>query len=259
VKNEPVYDRIAKEYQASKQMPFRRCIEEYSLFKLLGNLQGKRVLDLACGEGFYTRKMKARGAGRILGVDISSKMVELAVAQEREQPNACEYMVADVTTLGRLDEFDIVVGVFLLNYARKRDELARFCGAIFENLRPGGSFVGLNDNPANPVEQYGAYTKYGFRKSTRLPRSEGTPITYHNRNPDGTEFCFDNYYLAPATYETVFQEAGFSDFTWCGPWLDPAATQNFEPGFWDLFLAHPPIIGLTARKQGLMSPTVPPG
>jgi SAM-dependent methyltransferase len=248
VKDEPVYDRIAKAYQASKQMPFRRCIEEYSLFRLLGSLHGKSVLDLACGEGFYTRKMKARGAGRILGVDISPKMIELAVAQERERPIGCEYMVADVTALGRLEEFDVVVGVFLLNYARQRDDLLRFCGAIFQNLRSGGSFVGLNDNPANPVDQYSAYGKYGFRKSIRLPRTEGTPITYHNRNPDGTEFCFDNYYLAPSTYEAVFQEAGFSRFSWCGPWLDPEGSKAYEPGFWDLFLAHPPIVGLLARK-----------
>ena len=244
----PVYDGIAKEYQASKQLPFRLHIEEHSLFTLLGDLQGKRVLDLACGEGIYTRKMKRHGAVTILGVDISPKMIDLAESQEREQPIGCEYVVADVATLGKLDEFDVVVGVYLLNYAKSADELARFCEAIFKNLRAGGYFVGINDNPANPVEKYGLYTKYGFWKTTPSPRTEGTPITYHIRNPDGTEFRFDNYYLAPATYEAAFQQAGFADFTWCGPWLAHEGKQRFEAGYWDLCLDHPPLIGMLAHK-----------
>src|SRR5574341_637368 len=229
-------------------MPFRRCIEEPTLFKLLGDLHGKRVLDLACGEGIYTRKMKRHGARSVLGVDISPKMIDLAVSQEREQPIGCEYVVSDVAALGKLGELDVVVGVFLLNYAKTAAELARFCEAIATNLKRGGSFVGMNDNPANLVEMYGAYVKYGFRKTVSLPRTEGTPITYHNRNSDGTEFTFDNYYLAPATYEAVFQRAGFADFTWCGLSLDPEGKRGFEEGYWDLFLEHPPIIGMLAHK-----------
>jgi len=246
--DDPVYDRIAKEYQASKQLPFRLYIEDHTLFKLLGDLQGKRVLDLACGEGIYSRKMKRHGAATTLGVDISPRMVGLAVSQEGEQPIGCEYVVSDVTTLGKLGEFDVVVGVYLLNYAKTADELARFCEAISRNLRSGGYFVGLNDNPANPIEKYGTYTKYGFWKTTLSLRTEGTPITYHVKNLDGTEFRFDNYYLAPATYEAVFRQAGFADFSWCGPWLAQEGKQSFEEGYWDLFLNHPPMIGMLAHK-----------
>ena len=244
----PVYDGIAKEYQKSKQLPFRLHIEEHSLFSLLGDLEGKRVLDLACGEGIYARKMKQRGAQSVVGVDISSKMIGLAVSQERERPIGCEYVVSDVAMLEQLGEFDVVVGVYLLNYARTADELARFCDAIARNLRPGGCFVGINDNPANPVDKYATYTKYGFWKTTASPRTEGTPITYHIKNADGTEFGFDNYYLAPATYETVFPQAGFADFKWCGPWLADEGKQAFEVGYWDLFLDHPPLIAILAHK-----------
>ena len=244
----PVYDRIAKAYQQSKLLPFRLHIEEHSLFTLLGHIRGKTVLDLACGEGIYTRKIKQRGARHVLGVDISPKMIDLAVSQERERPMACHYLVSDVAALEKLDEFDIVVGVYLLNYAKTADELMQFCRAISKNLRAGGSFVGINDNPANPVDKYGSYAKYGFWKTTRSPRTEGTPITYHIRNSDGTEFGFDNYYLSPSTYEAVFKEAGFSDFTWCGPWLANEGKERFEDGYWDLFLDHPPLIGMLAHK-----------
>jgi len=244
----PVYDRIAKEYQKSKQLPFRLHIEEFSLFKLLGDLEGKRVLDLACGEGIYTRKIRRRGAATVLGVDISPRMIELALSQEHEQTPACNYLVSDVAAMGKLDEFDAVVGVYLLNYAKTAEELLQFCRVIATNLRAGGIFVGINDNPANPVDQYDSYGKYGFWKTAGSPRTDGTPITYRIRNPDGTEFGFDNYYLSPATYETVFQEAGFTDFAWLGPWLSDEGRRSFEEGYWDHFLDHPPMIAMLAHK-----------
>ena len=55
-KNE--YDDIAEAYRDSKQLSFRKYLEEYSLFEMLGKVRGKSVLDLACGEGFYTRKIE---------------------------------------------------------------------------------------------------------------------------------------------------------------------------------------------------------
>jgi predicted RNA methylase len=38
---------------------------------LLGDLRDKNVIDLACGEGFFTRSIKWAGAARVVGVDIS--------------------------------------------------------------------------------------------------------------------------------------------------------------------------------------------
>ena len=72
------YDSIAKEYKESKELPMRLHIEAYTYFNMLGNLAEKSILDLACGEGFYTRKFKDQGAAKVVGVDISQKMIELA-------------------------------------------------------------------------------------------------------------------------------------------------------------------------------------
>src|SRR5262245_34103085 len=41
------YDVIAAEYKKSKEQPWRTYIERFTLFELLGDLHGKRVLDLA--------------------------------------------------------------------------------------------------------------------------------------------------------------------------------------------------------------------
>ncbi|MCY4545992.1 MAG: hypothetical protein OXD39_12205 [Gemmatimonadetes bacterium] len=58
---ESEYDAIAGAYKDSKQLSFRKYIEEYTLFETLGDIGGVKALDLACGEGFYTRKLKLAG------------------------------------------------------------------------------------------------------------------------------------------------------------------------------------------------------
>ena len=55
------YDAVAEEYKRSKLAPWRICLERYSLLNLLGEVRGKSVLDLACGEGFYSRLIREQG------------------------------------------------------------------------------------------------------------------------------------------------------------------------------------------------------
>ena len=45
--------------------------------ELAGDVRDQRILDLACGEGFYTRRLKAAGAARVLGIDVSAEMIAL--------------------------------------------------------------------------------------------------------------------------------------------------------------------------------------
>ena len=44
-------NRIAEQYQQSKAHSWRSHAETYSFMKLIGDVEGKRVLDVACGEG----------------------------------------------------------------------------------------------------------------------------------------------------------------------------------------------------------------
>jgi toxoflavin synthase len=244
--NELIYGTIAREYRESERLPFRRFIEEHTLFLLLGDLTGKSVLDLACGDGIWTREMKRRGAARALGVDISRAMVELALEDERVRPMGCEYRVGDAAGTLAGESFDLVVGCYLLNYARNPGQLLGFCRAIHGSLRPGGRFVGFNDNPANLPEHCGIYQSYGFLKWSPPARREGDPVTYTLFNPDGSEFTFDNFFLSPETYEWAFREAGFSSFAWRGPWLSREGKAAFPAGYWDAYLQDPPMVGLEA-------------
>ena len=59
------YNQIAIQYKKAKEQPWRTRIELFSMMNLIGDLRGKKVIDVACGEGWLTRHL--RRAGRITG------------------------------------------------------------------------------------------------------------------------------------------------------------------------------------------------
>jgi len=56
-----------------------------------GYVNSQSVVDLACGEGHFTRRLRASGADPVLGVDSSTRMIELAAAEEQERPCGVTY------------------------------------------------------------------------------------------------------------------------------------------------------------------------
>ncbi|NJM71378.1 MAG: class I SAM-dependent methyltransferase [Scytonema sp. RU_4_4] len=243
------YDSIAQQYKKSKQLPFRLHIEAYTYFHLVGNLVGKSLLDLACGEGFYTRQFKLQGAARVIGVEISEKMIELARQEEAREPQDIEYILGDVLELDKIDSFDLVVASYLLNYAQTREQLLKMCQSIFVNLRPGGRFVTINNNDSQPPQSYLTTEKYGFIKSTDSPLIEGTPIQYTCTIPGSDQkFRFNNYYLSAATYEWAFQSVGFKEVRWQKPIVSPQGVEEFGQEFWQDFLNCVPIVGIECLK-----------
>ena len=76
------YDPIAEQYKRAKQQPWRAHVEAFTLMELIGDPTGKAVVEIACGEGFYTRTIRKRGAAKVTGVDLSEKMIGIG-ARER--------------------------------------------------------------------------------------------------------------------------------------------------------------------------------
>nr|VFK36123.1 MAG: Ubiquinone/menaquinone biosynthesis C-methylase UbiE [Candidatus Kentron sp. MB]VFK77665.1 MAG: Ubiquinone/menaquinone biosynthesis C-methylase UbiE [Candidatus Kentron sp. MB] len=186
-----VYDSIAKQYKNTFELPFRKHIEEYTYFQVLGDLSGKSILDLACGEGRYTRKFKQKGAAHVVGVDISGKMIELARQKETKKLLGIEYIIRDVLDLGKIGNFDLVVASFLLNYSRTKKELLEMCQNIYSNLKPGGRFITINNNPELSPSSYSKLKKYGYTKKIPDPFTEGAPITIIFTTAEG-QVSFDN-------------------------------------------------------------------
>ena len=241
------YNTIAQQYQKSKELPKGLNIDVHTYFHLLGDIAGKSILDLGCGEGFYTRKFKQKGAATVVGVDISEKMIELARQEEAREPLGIEYVIGDVCKLDKIGSFDLVVASYLLNCAKTKEQLLKMCQSIYANLKPGGRFVSINDNVEQLPESYPICKKYGFTKSISEPLQEGTPITL-TFSVDGQKFSLIDYYLSKATYEWAFRSVGFKEIRWQKPIVSPEGVKKFGQEFWQDFLDYAPMVGIECLK-----------
>jgi ubiquinone/menaquinone biosynthesis C-methylase UbiE len=235
------YDPIAEQYKRAKQQPWRAYIEAFTLMRLIGDPTGKTVIDIACGEGFYTRMIRQRGAAKATGVDLSEKMIGLARASEAQQRLGIDYIVGDGRDLGVAANCDLAVAAYFLNYAHDRNELNAMCSGIARCLKPGGRFVTVNCNPACNFPASPSYRKYGFETSVVGPLREGAPITWTFYLEDGP-FAVENYFLSVEIYEEALRAAGFRDISWHQPTLSPEGQSAYGRDYWSALLDHPPLI-----------------
>jgi toxoflavin synthase len=109
------YDHIGGKYDEYARTATLKRAKRDTFFRMVGAVDGKRVLDVAWGFGFYTRLLRQHGAAQVVGVDISPEMIRLAQQQEQAEPLGITYQVGDAAALPRLGPFDLVTAVYLLN------------------------------------------------------------------------------------------------------------------------------------------------
>ena len=79
------------------------------------SLEGKSVLDLGCGYGWHCKFAEEQGATKILGIDLSKKMIE--EAQKRNSGNQIEYRISGLEEYDYPEnEWDCVISNLALHY-----------------------------------------------------------------------------------------------------------------------------------------------
>lgn len=135
-------------YMAIRENPYSAndVVETPTLFKMLPEIGGKRVLDLGCGFGVSCKKIVEMGAAEVVGIDLSERM--LAVAKRENSHESIEYVKADLDQLRdivpTLGFFDVVVSSLAVHYVSNFQELISCVGEL---LLPGGTFVFSQEHP----------------------------------------------------------------------------------------------------------------
>lgn len=244
----PMYDSIAEAYQGATGLTLFE-VAGYSLISRLDDLAGAAVLDLACGEGNQSRRIKMAGARQVLGVDISPEMLRLAESEEERTPLGIEYECSAVQHLGAVGRFDYVTAAFLLHYAPSYADLVAMCRSIYANLVPGRRFVTINENCGRFTQfPTDAFARYGFKiEVCNPPLAEGGSIRV-TLTRSGRVVQFDNYYYSRATYESALREVGFAAVQWSPLRLPPRLADSAEASFWDFFLRASPLTVLECTR-----------
>lgn len=151
--------------------------------KVVGSLEGRRVLDLGCGWGEDTVWFAEHGA-RVYAVDISERMLSLAVqlASRRGVEGMVQVLKSAAESLPLGDNsFDVVFGRGTLHHV----EMGAALKEVYRVLKPGGvaCFVEpLADSPFINIYRW-------LNRSFRSPTEE--PIRY--RDLDIVEDSFDAF------------------------------------------------------------------
>lgn len=120
-----------------------RAMEHGSVVQLLGDVSGRRVLDLGCGAGQLAYYLAGAGAAEVVGIDASERMLDVArarwahprVSYRRESMEDADFPP---------EAFDLVVSSLALHYVR---DYAGLVGRIARWLTPGGLLVYSTEHP----------------------------------------------------------------------------------------------------------------
>lgn len=125
----------AEQYDAWYSTPFGRYadkLEKELIFKFLGAVKGKRILDVGCGTGSYTIELAKRRAVAV-GLDSSIEMLKLA----RKKAENIQFVLGSMLYLPfKNKSFDALVSVTALEFCLENPEKA-----VREMKRVGSTIV----------------------------------------------------------------------------------------------------------------------
>ncbi len=199
-------------------------IADESAFRLLGSLDGKRVLELGAGGGALTVAMARQGA-HVITVDPSLARIEtVRLACERAEVKA-ELHQSDLAELAfiRADQIDVALAVYSLAGV---DDLDRVFRQVHRVLKTSCHLVISLPHPAFDVARSGSYF-------------DNAPVPYAG----GVEH--------PRTISEVFTSLSRANFR-VDTLLEPQPVEGPRSALWNDHMAEvPATLIIRGRKEGL--------
>ena len=149
-----------------------------NLLRILGAQKGMRVIDVACGQGFFSRKIAREGAA-VVGADISKELIEQAKARSKDIPFYAA--PAHKLSFAKDKSFDAASIVLAI---QNIENITEVFAEIRRVLVPGGRFVIAMNHPVFRIPKR---SSWGFdeKEKTQYRRIDGylsastAPILMH--------------------------------------------------------------------------------
>lgn len=205
--------------------------------RLLGPIEGHRLLDLGCGSGWAAVTFAKQGA-KVIAVDPSAERLAEARQLAEEVGVRIELHQADLASLAflRADTVDAVFSAFAL---AEEPDLSRVFRQVHRVLKPEGPLVFSLPHPAfsmvDPIAE----------DPLRIVRAydDPTPLTWTSSAGDTTD--------QPRTISEIFTGLTRTNFK-VDTLLEPTAAAAGHRSAWfaDVMRYVPATVVIRARKQG---------
>ena len=208
---------------------------------LLPDLTGKRVVDLGCGDGWFCRYAADAGAGAVVGVDSSARMLRLARERTTDVRISYLHAFAEDVELPAASA-DVVVSILALHYVADLDPVLAGIAAWLDH---GGAFVEMVEHPifTSQRERSGWMTVQG--------RHAAWPVSdYFDEGARTTTWFVDGvvrYHRTLATIVNAIRRAGLTIDRVAEPCPTLAAVKTTPE--WADELIRPAILGIRAVNE----------
>jgi malonyl-CoA O-methyltransferase len=124
------YERWASLYPPVAHNPLMRA-EQRAMLEVLPNVEGRRVLDLACGSGRYSHLLRQANAAQVVALDLCVPMLEQVAAASRVRASMMQLPFQSAV-------FDAVISGLAVGHAT---DIHQWMSEVARVLRPAGSLV----------------------------------------------------------------------------------------------------------------------
>jgi ubiquinone/menaquinone biosynthesis C-methylase UbiE len=240
--NAAAWDRHAAAYQAGAQLPtdvahYGPDIGTEADYRLLGDLKGKRVLELGCGGAQCSIAFAKQGATAI-GIDFSAEMLAFGKRLCEREEVRVELRQGDVADLAflRADSIDLAFSAYAFGYV---EDLNRVFRQVHRVLKVGGALVFSLPHPAYDMLDDDAMQPLLVRRS------------YFDRAPIDYTFngiAFTDYHHTISDLFTSLTRASYRVDTVLEP--EPVSSGPRSQFWRDTFRYVPRTLIIRARKEG---------
>lgn len=179
-----------------------------NLMRVLGLRPGEKVIDIACGQGFFTRACAQAGAVPV-GADISRELIALARAQS---PKDLSFHVAPAHQLGFAKDgaYDTALIILALQNIEHIDAV---CAEANRVLSSNGRMVLVLNHPAFRVLKhsswgYDAHAQVQYRRVERYLSAKKVFVDMHPGKKDGPQTV--SYHRSLQDISKALHKSGFA-------------------------------------------------
>jgi len=231
---------LSKEFQKTDIKPDKQFSFLPTVLSIIGDLNGKTVLDLGCGDGFFTKALMKAGAKKVIGIDNSE--TQIGLAKESQTEKNIEYILGDIYK-EELPKADIILSPFVVNYAESIKDLEFLFKNIYHSLPHEGKVLLVIDLPKGKDIK-----KFGSIKTVQGELKDGVRIKIDLYNQDEFLLTLHSNYYTPETLVDVLGRAGFKSIQWHIARISKEGMEKYGQDFWKDFADNSELGYLSATK-----------
>ncbi|MBU4223964.1 methyltransferase domain-containing protein [Patescibacteria group bacterium] len=193
------------------------------LLKIIGDVKGKTILDLGCGDGTIAASLSKKGA-KVVGVDKKEHSIKLAKEKDGK------YLCKDIRKVNlKKNEFDVIYSsmVFLFLSDKEIKDLAK---KIYHWLKKKGVFVISDIHPTTEIQGDNSFwVKHDIPNNFDYFKTSEVKATLRNKNNEKSTFTY--FHRSLSTYIEHFTSAGLKMIDLCEPQATKELMHKFHLGF----------------------------